>query len=143
MTGPGPSTCGVSRPGPPTRSSTNTKYSKDTNKYVSGEGYDYFVGACNNSESVEDENDDNVGENGTLHVEEGLNVSEDEDDVDLSYSDDNDDDKDRKKRRKDKSLSGNIEHLTKKCLYEAAKEDIAKGVYKSYISGPHLCVSGS
>ena len=48
---------------------------------------------------MEDENDDNVvtddvGENETLHVEEGLNVSEDEDDVDLSDSDDNDDDKD-------------------------------------------------
>ena len=103
VTGPDPSTSGVTRPGPSNH--VIHQHSKDTNKYVPGERFDYFVGACNNSESVEDENDDNVvtndvGENGTLHVEEGLNMSEDDDDIDLSSSDDDDVDKDRKKRNK-------------------------------------------
>ena len=45
----GTSTSGVTRPGP-----SNHQHSRDTNRYDSGERFDYFVVAGNNNESVED-----------------------------------------------------------------------------------------
>ena len=129
VSGPGPSTSGVSIPGP--------SY-QDIHKYNSGKHFNYFVGTDNVSESEDEDNND---ADNSVNVDVVHDVTErddfdieSEDDIDVSDNDAANDDKEKKKKRQskwEKRQDLKWENLTKKCLFEAAKTDMANGVYKT------------
>ena len=146
VTGPGPSTGGLSRPGP----SNNVIHTNntDTSNYISGDYFDYFAGNADVSGEGAEEDDkfdddfsvtvDNVARDDNEEDDNDiLGLSEGDDDI--GVSDDNEDNnnenvkKKRPRRNKwDERQELKWEHLTKKCLYEVAKEDMANGVFRSY-----------
>ena len=141
VSGPGPSTSGMSRPGP----SRHVIHINNTDTYISGENFDYFAGSGDVSDDsdVENDNDDNDtsvpiatvdNDDGGGEDNDGTDLFGDDDD-DMEVSDDENDKNDKTKRPRrnkwDERQELKWEHLTKKCLYEAAKEDMANGVYSS------------
>ena len=146
VSGPGPSTSGMSRPGP----SRHVIHINNTDTYISGENFDYFAGSADLSDDsdMDNDNDDNDTSVPVAKVDNDDSEDDDndgpeffEDDDDMEISDDNEDDNDkndkndkakRPRRNKwDERQELKWEHFTKKCLYEAAKEDMANGVYSS------------
>ena len=131
MSGPGPSTSGMSRPGP--------------SSYVIHPNTSYFVGYADCSDDSEEEN--NNIDNDSLPVDKvalDQNEGNDDDshdfsesDDDMVNSDDNDDDNENMKKKRPRKIKWDErqelkwEHLTKTCLYEAAKDDMANGDFIS------------
>ena len=142
VSAPGSSTSGVSMPGPSGQG--RHQHITDKNRYHSGENFDYFVGGTGDNDSETDDDmdvNDNVNVDGIVQNEgneaiDGLYYSESDDD-DIDVVEDGDDENKGKKKRKrrnkwEERQDLKWEHLTKKFLYEAAKDDMANGVYKSY-----------
>ena len=144
VSGPGLSTGGSSRPGP----SNNVIHTNntDTSNYISGDYFDYFAGNADVSGEGAEE-DDKLDDDDSVTVDNDARDNEEDDndvlglsegDDDIGVSDDNEDNnnenvkKKRPRRNKwDERQELKWEHLTKKCLYEVAKEDMANGVFSS------------